>query len=553
MAQAREGGTVRVEALTVAAKAEDGRETVIVHEVGFAIPRGEVLALIGESGSGKTTIALAMMGYARRGCAIRGGSIDVFGTEVLACSASQLRRLRGNRIAYIAQSAAASFNPARTIMAQVIESALIHGSLTAEAATAKAKALFAELALPNPDTIGERYPHQVSGGQLQRLLAAMALLNDPDLVIFDEPTTALDVTTQIEVLVSFKAAIRDRGITGIYVSHDLAVVAQIADRIAVLRHGRLAEIGAVEQMVSAPAHPYTRQLIAAAAPVKRKGPEAPTETGEAPVLAATGITAGYGPAGPDGLPGIRILHDVGFSLRRGETLGIIGESGSGKSTLARVIAGIVPAARGAVRLDGRVLPPALAQRDRETLRRVQIVFQNADTVLNPAQSIGQILERPLAFYHRLGAAARRQRLMQLLDQVRLPRSVAERYPGELSGGQKQRVNLARALAAEPNVILCDEVTSALDTVVGEAVLDLLVEIQRALDVAYVFISHDLGVIRSISDAVMVLQHGRVVESGPTEALLADPKEPYTRLLLSSVPELRTGWLDDVRAGRGVAA
>ncbi len=280
MAHAHKSGTVRVEALKVAAKAEDGRETTIVHEVGFEIARGEVLALIGESGSGKTTIALAMMGYARKGCAIRGGSVDVFGTQVLASSPAELRALRGNRIAYIAQSAAASFNPARTIMAQVIESALIHGSLTAEAATAKAKTLFRELALPNPDTIGDRYPHQVSGGQLQRLLAAMALLNDPDLVIFDEPTTALDVTTQIEVLVSFKAAIRERGITGIYVSHDLAVVAQIADRIAVLRHGRLAEIGAVDQMVSAPAHPYTRQLIAAASPVKRKGAEASPQTGE---------------------------------------------------------------------------------------------------------------------------------------------------------------------------------------------------------------------------------------------------------------------------------
>ncbi|WP_279358842.1 ABC transporter ATP-binding protein [Methylobacterium indicum] len=553
MAHAHKSGTVRVEALKVAAKAEDGRETTIVHEVGFEIARGEVLALIGESGSGKTTIALAMMGYARKGCAIRGGSVDVFGTQVLASSPAELRALRGNRIAYIAQSAAASFNPARTIMAQVIESALIHGSLTAEAATAKAKTLFRELALPNPDTIGDRYPHQVSGGQLQRLLAAMALLNDPDLVIFDEPTTALDVTTQIEVLVSFKAAIRERGITGIYVSHDLAVVAQIADRIAVLRHGRLAEIGAVDQMVSAPAHPYTRQLIAAASPVKRKGAEASPQTGEAPVLAATGITAGYGPVGADGLPQVKILHDVGFSLRRGETLGIIGESGSGKSTLARVVSGIVPAARGEVRLDGKVLAPALGQRDRETLRRIQIVFQNADTVLNPAQSIAQILERPLAFYHRLGASARRQRLMQLLDQVRLPRTVAERRPGELSGGQKQRINLARALAAEPDVILCDEVTSALDTVVGEAVLDLLVEIQRDLNVAYVFISHDLGVIRSISDAVMVLQHGRVVEAGATEALLAAPQEPYTRLLLSSVPELRTGWLDEVCAGRGAAA
>ncbi|WP_062205443.1 ABC transporter ATP-binding protein [Aureimonas sp. AU12] len=545
---------VDIRGLRVTARGDDGREIPIVENVDFRIARGEVLALIGESGSGKTTIALATMGYARPGCRIHSGSVRVFGQEILAANAGELRALRGNRIAYIAQSAAASFNPSRTIMAQVIESALIHGSMSAEAASIKARALFRELALPHPDVIGDRYPHQVSGGQLQRLLAAMALLNDPDLVIFDEPTTALDVTTQIEVLRAFKAAIRERGTTGIYVSHDLAVVAQIADRIAVLRGGQLQEVGGVEEMVSAPRHPYTRQLLAAAAPARRRTPAASSDaTAEPVVLEASGIVAGYGGQVRDGLPKVRILEDIDFTLRRGATLGVIGESGSGKSTLARVVAGILPPARGQVRLEGQVLAGSLAARPREALRRVQIVFQNADTALNPAQTIGEILQRPLAFYGRADAASRSARLRHLLDMVRLPASAADRLPRELSGGQKQRANLARALAADPDVILCDEVTSALDTVVAEAILDLLAELQRELKLSYMFISHDLGVIRAISDEVMVLRHGRVVERGETEALLADPQEAYTKLLLRSVPELRTGWLDEVGAREDAAA
>ncbi|OWJ69039.1 ABC transporter ATP-binding protein [Inquilinus limosus] len=544
--------TVQVSGLRVTARTEEGGKAVIVDDVGFTIRQGEVLALIGESGSGKTTIALATMGYCRGGCRIAGGSVNVFGREILALDRKTLRGLRGRQIAYIAQSAAAAFNPSRSIMAQVIESALIHGTMTADAARTKARQLFRELALPDPDRIGDRYPHQVSGGQLQRLMAAMALINDPELVIFDEPTTALDVTTQIEVLRAFKAVVRTRGTTGIYVSHDLAVVAQIADRIAVLRHGRLQETGPTERLVTAPEDGYTRQLIAAATPALRTIVETTAAAGAAPLLRVEELLAGFGALRPGTVPPVIALQDIDLSIRRGRTLGVIGESGSGKSTLARVIAGLLPAARGRILLDGKALPATIQGRSRGQLRRIQIVFQNADTALNPARSVEQIIARPLAFYHGQGDRQRRQRLHRLLDLVRLPTAVADRLPGELSGGQKQRVNLARALAADPELILCDEVTSALDTVVGEAVLDLLTELQRELGVALMFISHDLGVVRSISHEVLVLRHGRTVEAGPTEQVLRAPQAGYTRLLLASVPELRAGWLEDMTQGARTA-
>ncbi len=537
---------VEVEGLRVTAHDEWGKETVIIDDVSFSVARGEVLALIGESGSGKTTIALSLMGYARPGCRIAGRRIRVGGTDVLSLSAAGLAGLRGRQVAYIAQSAAAAFNPAQRIMTQVIESARIHGAMSRADAEAKAVGLFRALALPDPERIGARYPHQVSGGQLQRLMAAMALITDPELVILDEPTTALDVTTQIEVLRAFKQVVRERQITAIYVSHDLAVVAQMADRIIVLRDGEIQEVGATERLLTAPSHAYTRSLLAAAEPVRRALPPAGL-TGVAPaaLLDVRGLVAGYGRTDGQGMPAVPVLSDVEFSILPGSVLGVIGESGCGKSTLAHVIAGLLPAARGTLRLDGKALPPTVAGRTREQLRRVQIVFQMADTALNPARTVERILGRPLAFYHGLGGAALGKRVVALLDMVRLPARLATRYPSELSGGQKQRVNLARALAAEPGLILCDEVTSALDTVVGAAILDLLAELRRELGVAYLFISHDLSTVRAICDQIMILYAGRMVEFGSRQAVLRPPLHPYSDLLISSVPELRTGWLEGV--------
>jgi peptide/nickel transport system ATP-binding protein len=531
---------VEVSGLRVAAVTEHG-ESDIVRGVSFAVARGEVLALIGESGSGKTTIALSLLGYARRGCRIVGGEVRVGGADVRAMSPAALAALRGGRVAYVAQSAAAAFNPSHRLMDQVTEGVRMRGLMPRAKAEAKARGIFRALALPDPDRIGARYPHQVSGGQLQRLMAAMALMTDPELVVFDEPTTALDVTTQVEVLRAFREAIRERNTTAIYVSHDLAVVAQIADRIVVLRDGTVREEGLTAQILAAPVDAYTQSLVAAAAPK----PQAVVQRQDAaPLLEVQALVAGYG-AVTNGRPAAPVLHDVDLTIRAGSALGVIGESGSGKSTLARVIAGLLPAASGTMRLDGESLAPALASRGREELRRIQIVFQAADTALNPAHSVERILARPLAFYHRLSRGEQRSRVRRLLDLVRLPASLLDRLPAELSGGQKTRVNLARALAAEPALLLCDEVTASLDTVVGAAILELLAELRRELSLALMFISHDLKTVQAVCDEVMILYAGQVMEHGAGRAVMQAPQHPYADLLAASVPELRPGWLDGI--------
>ncbi len=537
---------LEVDDLKISARRDDDSLLPIVKGVSFNVARGEVVALIGESGSGKTTIALSALGYTKPGLEFAGGEVRLEGEDVITMGSDQLRTLRGQRVAYLAQSAAATFNPALTIGEQVTESSVLHGILNQEQANERAETLYRALELPDPDRLGKRYPHQVSGGQLQRLMAAMALCGKPDLLVLDEPTTALDVTTQIEVLKAFKSVIKQEGSAAIYVTHDLSVVAQIADHIVVLYAGEVQEHGSAEQVVNQPGHDYTRRLMYAVRPppAAGQGDESLGEhRRESPALQVKDITAGYGRI-HNGMPAITVLRDVNVSIERGHTVGVIGESGCGKSTLARVMAGLLPAAQGQVLLDGDELQPALQKRKRSELQKIQFVFQMADTALNPRQRIDHILGRPLDFYLGLKGKEKRRRILELLEMVELPHDFAGRYPEELSGGQKQRVNLARALAASPEVLLCDEVISALDSIVGANVIELLKRLRKQTGVSFVFISHDLSTIASFADKIVVLYAGRVVEQGTADHVLSPPYHPYTRLLISSVPELRVGWLEE---------
>ena len=534
---------LEVDRLQIDARKDDDTLSPIVKGVSFNVERGEVVALIGESGSGKTTIALSALGYAKPGLEFTGGEVRLHGRDVISMPPDEQRALRGQRVAYLAQSAAATFNPALTIGEQVTESPILHGQLNREEADRRAEELYRALELPDPDRLGKRYPHQVSGGQLQRLMAAMALCGKPDLLILDEPTTALDVTTQIEVLKAFKSVIKQEGAAAVYVTHDLSVVAQIADHIVVLYAGDIQEHGPADQIISRPGHDYTRRLMAAVRPPPAAGQGDETSDAHrraAPALEVRGVAASYG----KGASAVRVLSDVNMSVQRGHTVGVIGESGCGKSTLARVMSGLLPAREGDVLLDGDKLQPSLRQRRRSELQKIQFVFQMADTALNPRQRIDHILGRPLEFYLGLKGAEKRKRIGELLHMVELPAEFAGRYPEELSGGQKQRVNLARALAASPEVLLCDEVISALDTIVGANVIELLKRLRRQTGVSFVFISHDLSTIASFADEIVVLYAGRVVEQGKTDRVLSPPYHPYTRLLIASVPELRIGWLEE---------
>jgi peptide/nickel transport system ATP-binding protein len=536
---------VEIRDLKVEATTDAGRRVEIIKGVSFEIAPGEIVALIGESGSGKTTIALTLLGYTRTGCRITGGHVRVDGRDMANLPEKERAKVRGITASYVPQSAAAAFNPAQRIMDQVIEITRIHELMPRAQAEAKAVELFRALSLPSPETIGSRYPHQVSGGQLQRLSAAMALIGDPKVVIFDEPTTALDVTTQIEVLRAFKSVMRQSRMAGVYVSHDLAVVAQIADRIVVLKGGVVQEIGATAQILSAPKHPYTQELLAAFSPPGRVPAQAtgPESGAPRPVLELDAVSAGYGKLGADGKPLILAVDKVSFKLERGRNLGIIGESGCGKSTLARAIAGIIPPSSGTISFDGKPMAPRAQDRSPDDLRKLQIVFQSADTALNPAKSIEDILGRPLAFYHGLRGSARDARIDRLLELVHLPRALKHRLPSELSGGQKQRVNLARALAADPELVLCDEITSALDTVVAAAIIELLKDLQRELGLSYLFISHDLTTVQAICDEVAVMYRGVKVEQLPADQVGKAGGHPYARLLMSSVPKLDPSWLD----------
>lgn len=513
----------------------DERWHEIIKGVDLTLKRGEVLGLIGESGAGKSTLGLAAMGFARPGCRLTSGEIWFDGKDLMKASVSEKQALHGARIAYVAQSAAAAFNPAHKLIDQTIEASLMHGVKSATEAAEDAKALYAAMDLPDPDNIGFRYPHQVSGGQLQRAMTAMAMSARPDLIIFDEPTTALDVTTQVNVLGAMREAVDRFNTAAIYITHDLAVVAQMADRIKVLRYGNEVEEAETREMLSNPKEAYTKTLWAV------RSIEKAAETNEDHVLRIENVTAAYGT--------VPVLHDVSISVPRGKTVAVVGESGSGKSTAARVITGLLPPRKGRVLFNGEPLPNELAGRSKDQLQRIQMIYQSADTAMNPRHTVREIIGRPVEFY--LGLRGRKvdERVAELLQLIELDESFLDRLPSELSGGQKQRICIARALAAEPEVIICDEVTSALDQVVQEGILKLLLRLQSEMGLSYIFITHDIATVQAISDEIVVMWMGKVVEQGIKDDIMSPPYPEYTELLLSSVPTMDPGWLKGAVAAR----
>ncbi|MCG8684071.1 MAG: ABC transporter ATP-binding protein [Desulfobacterales bacterium] len=513
----------------------EGRWFPIVKNVSLNLKRGEVLGLIGESGAGKSTIGLAAMGYTRQGCRIASGSIKLEGEELFGADKESLRTIRGAKIAYVAQSAAASFNPSHKVIHQYAEAPVQHGLMSFKDAQKDAVDIYSRLFLPNPEKIGFRYPHELSGGQLQRAMVAMSMSCKPDIIVFDEPTTALDVTTQIEVLAAVKEITEKMNKAALYITHDLAVVAQVAHRIMVLRNGRLVEEGETRSLIKSPKERYTRQLLNVRQLREEKDHSDKTDA----ILKVKGVAASY--TGNE-----NVLDDIDLVVQEGKTVALVGESGSGKSTLARVITGLLPAIEGEVEFLGKTLPKKLEHRRKKDLRKMQMVYQMPDTALNPRHTVRKVIGRPLKFYFGLQGKKAEAKIRELLEKIELdPDLYMDRLTTELSGGEKQRICIARALAAEPELIICDEVTSALDQLVAEGILDLLQDLQNKTNVSYLFITHDLATVKAIADKVVIMLNGRIVEQGEREKVLSPPHHEYTDKLLASVPEMDPDWLDNL--------
>ncbi|TKA97139.1 ABC transporter ATP-binding protein [Cereibacter changlensis] len=514
-----------------------------VEDLSLTLNRGEILCVVGETGSGKSLTALSTMGLLPSNLPKPQGEIRFEGRDLLSLSRRERLPLLGQRLAMVFQEPVAALNPIYRIGTQVAETFRLHTDFSSQEINKRVVDLFREVRLPDPEAILRAYPHQLSGGQCQRVMIATALALDPALLIADEPTTALDVTTQAKILELMLDLRRDHGTGILFITHDFGVVAEIADRVAVMRHGRLVEIGTRDQVLMDPQEDYTRQLIAA---VPRLAPKTITASLGETVLRAVGLRKTYRTRTLIGAAReVQALKDVDLTLARGETLGLVGESGSGKSTLAQAVIRLVEPDGGEVTIDGGRFTGLSGQALREARRKVQIVFQDPYTALDPRQSVGDaIAEGPII--HGLSRDDARTRALDLIEAVGLDRSAATRFPHEFSGGQRQRICIARALAVHPDLLIADESVSALDVSVQAQILDLLARMQRELQFGLLFITHDLRVASRICDRIAVMRQGRIVEQGPAAELFADPREDYTRELLSAVPG--RGWQDKPAQG-----
>ncbi len=525
--QVRLGTVVRVADLAISYAA--GRTDVpVVRGVSFEIRAGRALGLVGESGSGKSTVARTLLAHLRRGSRIVGGAVEVAGDDVFALSPAATRELRGGTAAVVAQNAGQALTPSMRVGRQLREALESHGLPSEDE---RVEELIRLVRLPDPATIVRRYPHQLSGGQQQRIAIAMAVAARPRVLVLDEPTTALDVVTQAAVLTLIRDLARELGMAVLLVSHDLGVVSTMVDEIAGMRDGVIVEHRPTAELVAAPEHPYTRELLAAIPGGPGAAGPAPAEDQVTPMVVADGLVVRYA----RGLP--PAVSDVSFTIAPRETLAVVGESGSGKTTLATALAGLVPTESGTFRFQGDGvegdLTSAVAGRSPALRRAVQLVFQNADTSLNPRRTVGAAIARPLKLFTGRASA---ERVGEILTEVGLSPDFAARLPNQLSGGQRQRVGIAGALAAGPQLVIADEITTALDVRVQAEILDLLAGLQRDKGLSCLFISHDLAVVRGVADRVAVMTSGRIVESGPTERVFGGPNHPYTRQLLAATLE-----------------
>ncbi len=507
----------------------------VVHGVSLAVQPGERVAVVGESGSGKSTTAHAIMGLLPGNGRVTSGRILLRGEDVTHADEARLLRLRGREVGLVPQDPMSNLNPVARIGKQVAETLLVHGLATRREAAARAVEVLAEAGLPEPARRARQYPHEFSGGMRQRALIAIALACRPQLLVADEPTSALDVTVQQQILDRLEALTSELGTALLLVTHDLGLAADRADRIVVMSEGRVVETGPTREVLTKPQHEYTRRLVAAAPSLSAARVAAPAVAAdpEPPVLALEGVSKDYRIRGRGGV--LRAVDDVSFEVRRGRTTAIVGESGSGKTTVTRMVLGLVPVTGGVIRLDGDDIVGMRGARMRAARRAMQPVFQDPYGSLDPMFTVERLIAEPLRIFKVGSKAGRAGRVRELLDHVALPAAVAQRYPNELSGGQRQRVAIARALALDPQLVVCDEAVSALDVIVQDQILRLLRTLQDDLGLSYLFVSHDLAVVREIAHDIVVMREGRAVEQGATDQVLDRPQAAYTQQLLDAVP------------------